>query len=76
MISSWFNLLRNKQLKLKLNIFVTAFKRATREQKVALELSAAKKERDFYMSKVDQSRASNAIEERLKKVQSLHLTQT
>ncbi|CAK8533194.1 unnamed protein product [Lathyrus sativus] len=46
-----------------------AFKRATREQKVALELSAAKKERDFYMSKVDQSRASNAIEERLKKKQ-------
>lgn len=46
-----------------------AFKRATREQKLALELSAAKKERDFYMSKVDQSRTLNAIDERLKKKQ-------
>lgn len=58
-------------------MFVTAFKRATREQKLALEISSAKKERDFYMSKVDQSRAMNAIEERLKKVHLyLHLAKT
>ncbi|KAK7276023.1 hypothetical protein RIF29_17154 [Crotalaria pallida] len=46
-----------------------AFKRAVREQKLALELSAAKRERDFYMRRVDQSRALNAIEERLNKKQ-------
>lgn len=46
-----------------------AFKRAVREQKLALELSAAKRERDFYRSRVDQSRALSAIEERLKKKQ-------
>ncbi|XP_061341427.1 pre-rRNA-processing protein ESF2 [Gastrolobium bilobum] len=46
-----------------------ALKKAVREQKLAVELSAAKRERDFYLSKVDQSRALNAIEERLKKKQ-------
>ncbi|RDX82445.1 esf2, partial [Mucuna pruriens] len=46
-----------------------ALKKATREQKLAVELSAAKRERDFYLSKVDQSRALSAIEERLKKKQ-------
>ncbi|KAE9612569.1 putative RNA recognition motif domain-containing protein [Lupinus albus] len=46
-----------------------AFKKAVRDQKLALELSAAKRERDFYMSRVDQSHALNAIEERLKKKQ-------
>ncbi|KAK9038276.1 hypothetical protein V6N11_023156 [Hibiscus sabdariffa] len=46
-----------------------AYKSAIREQKLALELSAAKRERDFYLSKVDQSRALNAIEERMKKKQ-------
>ncbi|KAK8686503.1 hypothetical protein V6N13_125527 [Hibiscus sabdariffa] len=40
-----------------------AYKSAIREQKLALELSAAKRERDFYLSKVDQSRALSAIEE-------------
>ncbi|GJY45572.1 pre-rRNA-processing protein ESF2 [Tanacetum coccineum] len=44
-----------------------AYKNATREQKLALELSAAKKERDFYPAKVDQSRALSSIDERLKK---------
>ncbi|XP_020208012.1 pre-rRNA-processing protein ESF2 [Cajanus cajan] len=44
-----------------------ALKKATREQKLAVELSAAKRERDFYLSRVDQSRALDAIEERLKK---------
>ncbi|TKY46483.1 Pre-rRNA-processing protein esf2 [Spatholobus suberectus] len=46
-----------------------ALKKAIREQKLAVELSAAKRERDFYLSKVDQSRALSAIEERLKKKQ-------
>lgn len=55
-------------------ILVTALKKATREQKLALELSAAKKERDFYLSRVDQSRALDAIEERLKKVHCLYTT--
>ncbi|KAK7364839.1 hypothetical protein VNO80_13583 [Phaseolus coccineus] len=50
-----------------------AFKKATREQKLAVELSAAKRERDFYLSRVDQSRALNAIEERLKKKQKIQL---
>lgn len=46
-----------------------ANKNRTREQKLAMEISAAKRERDFYMSKVDQSRALNSIKERLKKKQ-------
>ncbi|KAF9603071.1 hypothetical protein IFM89_033796 [Coptis chinensis] len=46
-----------------------AYKNAVREQKLALEHSAAKRERDFYLSKVDQSRALTSIDERLKKKQ-------
>ncbi|KAK9272669.1 hypothetical protein L1049_003046 [Liquidambar formosana] len=46
-----------------------AYKNAIREQKLALEISAAKRERDFYLSKVDQSRALSSIEKRLKKKQ-------
>ncbi|GAB2277362.1 hypothetical protein Dimus_039230 [Dionaea muscipula] len=41
--------------------------KAVREQKLSLEISAAKKERDFYLSKVEQSRTLSSIEERLKK---------
>ncbi|KAK1313888.1 hypothetical protein QJS10_CPA06g01244 [Acorus calamus] len=44
-----------------------AFKKATREQKLALEISAAKRERDFYLSRVDRSRALKAITERVEK---------
>lgn len=44
-----------------------AFKNAEREQKMALEISIAKKERDFYLNKVDESRKLTAIEERMKK---------
>ncbi|XP_050382670.1 pre-rRNA-processing protein ESF2 [Argentina anserina] len=44
-----------------------AYKNAEREQKLALEISAAKKEQEFYLSKVDKSRKLNAIEERIKK---------
>ncbi|KAL6007702.1 hypothetical protein ACLOJK_033203 [Asimina triloba] len=46
-----------------------AYKNAIREQKLALEISAAKRERDFYLSKVDKARALNAIQERSKKKQ-------
>ncbi|XP_057992333.1 pre-rRNA-processing protein ESF2 isoform X2 [Hevea brasiliensis] len=46
-----------------------AHKSAIREQKLALEISAAKRERDFYLNKVDQSHALSSIEERLKKKQ-------
>ncbi|KAL0344057.1 UNVERIFIED_CONTAM: Pre-rRNA-processing protein ESF2 [Sesamum angustifolium] len=46
-----------------------AYKNAIREQKLALELSAAKREAGLYLSKVDQSKALSKIEERLKKKQ-------
>ncbi|KAJ4967227.1 hypothetical protein NE237_019076 [Protea cynaroides] len=46
-----------------------AYKNAIREQKLALEVSAAKRERDFYLSKVDQSRALSSIQQRLQKKQ-------
>lgn len=38
---------------------------------MALEISIAKKERDFYLYKVDESRKLTAIEERMKKVGTL-----
>lgn len=50
-----------------------AYKSAIREQKLALEISAAKRERDFYLSKVDQSRKLSSIEERMKKVNNCFL---
>ena len=56
---------------IKLSFFLAAYKNAIREQKLALEISAAKRERDFYLSKVDQARALSSIEERLKKVLNL-----
>lgn len=49
-----------------------AYKNAIREQKLALEISAAKRESSFYLSKVDQSRALSSIEERIKKKQKVH----
>lgn len=53
---------------MKLGCFIAAQDNAVREQKLALEISAAKRERDFYLSKVDQARALSSIKERLKKV--------
>lgn len=47
---------------------LAAYNNAVREQKLALEVSVAKKERDFFLTQVDKSRALSAIEERLKKV--------
>jgi ESF2/ABP1 family protein len=52
-------------------VYYAAYKNAVREQRLAAEISAAKKERDFYLSKVDQSRAINSMEERKKKVRLL-----
>ncbi|KAI3844077.1 hypothetical protein MKW92_043906, partial [Papaver armeniacum] len=44
-----------------------AYKHALREQKLTLEISAAKRERNFYMDKVDKSKGLTAIQERMKK---------
>lgn len=40
------------------------YQRAMREQKLAVEVSASKRERDFYLSKVDRAKAIEAIRER------------
>jgi ESF2/ABP1 family protein len=40
------------------------YEKAVREQKLAAELSAAKRERDFYLSRVDQAKALAAMEQR------------
>jgi len=40
------------------------YQKALREKKLALELSVAKKERDFYLEKMDQSKAIAAMTER------------
>lgn len=39
-----------------------------REQKLAAEISAAKRERDFYMGQVDKAKGIEAIAERKRKV--------
>ena len=41
-----------------------AYEKAVREQKLAQELSAARKERDFYLSRVDRAKAVKAMSER------------
>ncbi|OVA20558.1 RNA recognition motif domain [Macleaya cordata] len=46
-----------------------AYKNAVREQKLTLEISAAKRERDFYLSKVDKSHALSSIQQRMMKKQ-------
>lgn len=46
-----------------------AYRNAVREQKQAADISAAKRERDFYLAKVDQSKAIAAMEERKTKKQ-------
>lgn len=48
-----------------------AYKNAVREQKLAMEYSAAKREKNFYLSKVDKARALSSIEQRIKKKQKL-----
>ncbi|GLC38253.1 hypothetical protein PLESTB_000940800 [Pleodorina starrii] len=40
------------------------YQRAVREQRLVAEISAAKRERDFYLSRVDKAKAIDAIQER------------
>ena len=47
---------------------MAAYKSAIREQKLNMVMSAAKREKDFYLSKVEKSRAMTEIDERMKKV--------
>lgn len=54
----------------------TAQKRAVREQKMNLEISAAKRERDFYLKKVDQSHGLNSMQERVNKKQKTEDTES
>jgi len=42
----------------------TAYQKAIREQKLALELSASKRERDFYLKQVDQAKAISAMSDK------------
>lgn len=48
--------------------FVAAYQNAIREQKLAAEISAAKRERDFYMGQVDKAKGIEAMKERKRKV--------
>jgi ESF2/ABP1 family protein len=43
------------------------YQRAVREQKLAAEISVAKRERDFYLQQVDKAKAIAAIQERKRK---------
>ncbi|KMZ68924.1 hypothetical protein ZOSMA_226G00260 [Zostera marina] len=54
----------------------TAQKCAVREQKLNLEISAAKRERDFYLKKVDQSRGLTSMQERVNKKQKTEDTES
>ncbi len=45
-----------------------AYQKAVREQRLAAEISAAKRERDFYLSRVDKAKAVAAQQERKRKV--------
>ncbi|KXZ52258.1 hypothetical protein GPECTOR_10g889 [Gonium pectorale] len=45
------------------------YQRAVREQRLVAEISAAKRERDFYLSRVDKAKAIDAIKERRAKKQ-------
>lgn len=47
---------------------MTAYQKAVREQRLATEISAAKRERDFYLSRVDKAKAIAAQQERKRKV--------
>ncbi len=49
------------------------YQRAVHEQKMIAELSAATRERDFYLSRVDKAKAASAIKERKQKVSRLEL---
>ncbi|XP_021724385.1 pre-rRNA-processing protein ESF2-like isoform X1 [Chenopodium quinoa] len=49
----------------------TTYNNAIRDQKLRMEISAGNKERDFYLNKVDQSRALSEIEKRMVKKRKL-----
>jgi hypothetical protein len=44
------------------------YQKAIREQKMANEIAAAKRERDFYLSRVDKAKGQEAQKQRKKKV--------
>ena len=48
---------------------VAAYQNAVREQRLAAEISAATRERDFYLSRVDKAKGIAAIKERKAKQQ-------
>ncbi len=50
-------------------LVVTAYQNAVREQRLAAEISAATRERDFYLSRVDKAKGIAAIKERKAKQQ-------
>ena len=61
------NLAGNVESKFTMTVtFHAAYQNAVREQKLANELSAAKRERDFYMTRVDRAKAEEAKEKRRK----------
>jgi ESF2/ABP1 family protein len=47
------------------------YQRAVHDQKLQAEISAAKRERDFYLSRVDKAKAVDAITERKRKKNSI-----
>lgn len=47
---------------------IAAYQKAIREQRLAAEISAAKRERDFYLSRVDKAKGVAAQQERKRKV--------
>ena len=53
-----------------------AYQKAVREQRLAAEISAAKRERDFYLSRVDKAKAVSAQQERKEKVHFMLLPYT
>ena len=55
-------------------VSLAAYQNAVREQKLAAEISAAKRERDFYMGQVDKAKGIEAMKERKRKVRKLRPT--
>ncbi|KAL1191487.1 hypothetical protein V5N11_002313 [Cardamine amara subsp. amara] len=61
------DMLNGEQIGGKKEVIKIAYKSAVREQKLNMVLSAAKREKDFYLSKVEKSRAMTEIDTRMKK---------
>ena len=45
-------------------VVCAAYQRAVHDQKLAMEISAAKRERDFYLSRIDKSKGIAAMQQR------------